>query len=288
MSVMYRASSLTIPSPANDCGPSPKSPGLQVARSSGKKCSLVVSREAFGSAEQVSEGTESHEILASVHFLGRQGSGLSQPESRRGGAKKTALLYDIQSNEDPSERSRSQDDDTDSSAVGLVPCGFGKHAPAPKVQAKSMNFASHLLHSLAPAIREGPNEELELSFIMDDPEEKPPKKSFALGIGTPTSGNSISRKGDQHLRELSPDNFSQSEGLGSCEQFDFDHDKELGKLANLHKSLMEKFERSSGMTPQRPTASETCIESKAELISRSVPFRNKFSELTLKSKQVSS
>lgn len=286
MSVMYRASSLTIPSPANDCGPTPKSPGQLAARSGGKKCSLVVSREAFGSAEQVSEGTESHEILASVHFLARQGSGLSQPESRRGGAKKTALLYDIQSNEDPSERSRSQDDDTDSSAVGLVPCGFGKTGPAPKVQAKSMNFAPHLLHSLAPAIREGSNEELELSFIMDDPEEKPAKKSFALG--TPTSINSISRKGDLNLRDLSPDNFSQSEGLGSCEQFDFDHDKELGKLANLHKSLMEKFERSSGTAAQRPTASETCIESKAELISRSVPFRNKFSELTLKTKQISS
>lgn len=285
MSVIYRASSLTIPAQHSDFAATPKSPGLQVARSSGKKCSLIVTRDAGGSSEQVSEGTGSHEVLASVHFMDRQGSGLSKQDSRKGGAKKTALLYDIQSNEDPSEHLRCEDD-TDSSAAGLSPSGFGKGSP--NKQVRSMNFAPHLLHSMEPVVRESSNEELELSFIMDDPEDKPASKCFVLG--TPTSVSSISRKKDQHLRDLSPENFSQSEGVSSCEQLNYDHDRELSKLANLHKSLMEKFERSSGTEAalQRPAHSETCIKSNAELIGRSVPFRNKFSELSLKNRQVSS
>ena len=286
MSAIYRAGSLTIPPQHIDFGAAPKSPRLQVARSSDRKCSLIGSRDVLGSFEQVSEGTGSNEVFASVHFLGRQGSGLSKQDSKKQGAKKTALLYEIQSNEDPSEHLRCEDDDTDSSAAGLSPSGFCRAGSNNNKQIKSMNFAPQLLDCMPMGVREGSNEELELSFIMDDPEEKPANKCFMLG--TPTSINSISGKKDHHLRERSPDNISQSEGVSSCEQLNYDHDKELSKLASLHKSLMEKFERSSRAEAalQRPAISETCIKSNADLIARSVPFRNKFSELTTKNRQV--
>ena len=271
-----------------------------------KKCSIERSDHPY-SAGHFSQGTESNQGLASLHYFAKTEKNRVvkeiDPEADR---KARQQLYELQQEEeeDPSENLRNNGSSDDESDSGQAELEKSKNL---KKQSKEDDFGLLKVGIVSNKIKERTKDinlqnnserrtsmdKLELSFIIPDPSDQEINDvDNILSWELPSSLKSVSNKKQKpYSNNLSAEaDASQCEGMSTCENIRYDHEKEFKKLIGLHNALLEKYQRnmdrvesSDLQAPSKKPTTETTITSKVDILSRCVPFKNKFISMRIPS-----